>query len=226
VCAGNAHAQYDRMRMVALDSLENSLKKFQNQQWTAQRQAYQYKLKGSWTKAVPHIGVTLGLPTISWSPNQLFDIGNNKRQLQAKLKSLDLEHTNLLNKSIADLRIEYQKIQVRLQQLAQDQELLEIKAQIFAIAEQQNKNHEILPADYLSKKLEFSQAKNGVEKSKTDLLIAILELYKNASYNLPNKEIFYRPDETCILLSTPNPLLELPNRTAATQPNRSTTPKD
>jgi hypothetical protein len=74
--------------------------------------------------------------------------------------------------------------------------------------------------------LEFSQAKNGVEKSKTDLLIAILELYKNASYNLPNKEIFYRPDETCILLSTPNPLLELPNRTAATQPNRSTTPKD
>lgn len=199
MCA-QAKAQYDNLHLVSLDTLEAHLRLAYNQTWTAEREAYQYKLKGSWTKYVPNIGLTFGLPSISWSPNAIFETGNIKRQLKAKLKSIDLDYTNRLNKAIADLRIEYQKLQIQIQDYQQEKELFQIKTEIFEITENQNQNHEILPADYLNKKLEHLKEKTNLQKQKTDLLLKRLELYKFASYNLPNIQIFYTPNENCILL--------------------------
>jgi hypothetical protein len=192
-----SHAQG---QLVPLDSLEASLKLASNLAWTAERKAYDYKVKGAWTKAIPHVGITLGLPNISWSPNQLFDIGNAKRQIRAKVESLDLEHTNCLNKNLANLRIDYQKILVQARQLEREQDLQQIRAQVFAIVEKQNNAHEILPADYLAKKLAFEESRANLERQKNELQIAVLELYKFASYGLPNVQIYYEAKD-CILMT-------------------------
>lgn len=198
-CA-QAKAQHNELYLAQIDSLEAHLRLAYNQEWTAKRQEYTYKLKGAWTKYVPTVGLNFGLPSVSWSPNTIFETGNAKRQLKAKIQSLDLEYTNRLNKAIADLRIDHKKAQIQLQMLAQEQDVLQLKAQIFEITEKQNQANEILPAEYLSKKLEFQTARAQFQKHKSELQIQILEIYKSAYYNLPNIQIFYTPNENCILL--------------------------
>lgn len=205
----HAQAQYDALHMVALDTLEAHTKLAYNVEWTAKRKEYDYKIKGSWTKYVPNVGLTFGLPSVSWSPNTIFETGNQKRLLRAKLASLDADYAHKLNKALADLRIEYQKIQIQIQAHRQAQDLFKIKTEIFDIVEAQNKAHEIIPADYLTKKLAYQEAKTALNKQEKDLQVQILELYKNASYKLPNRQIYYLPQEDCeIFQRQPKPQIQ------------------
>ena len=91
-------------------------------------------------------------------------------------------------------------MQIKIQSLQSDEEVAKLKAEIFEIYEQQNKAHEITPEVYLNKKLEHLNTQASLQKLKSQLKVENLELYKFASYNLPNLQIFYTPDETCIMI--------------------------
>jgi hypothetical protein len=178
-------------RLPDMEDLQLSVKTYHNKKLTAELQELEIKDKGKILKYLPTVGLTFGLPSISWGTEKIANIKQQKAIIEAKRKSLEMDNTLKMNDDLGKLSIMYHNINYLISNIDSDKELIQVEKDLFQIYEKQYQNHEITPTEYLQKKKAYllvnQQFRNRIE----DIRKLINELLLFCHYNTPNQDIYF-----------------------------------
>ena len=113
----------DSLKIPDLEDLEISIKDYFQKKMEAELSEFDYKIKGQWLSYLPSVGFSFGLPSVSWSTQNIFKISNDKRKNKSKIESIILINTLEYNKVLSDIKIEYEKIILLLEKLGQKEQI-------------------------------------------------------------------------------------------------------
>jgi len=179
----------DKIQLISLDSLEQSLKDYYGRSWQAERENFLAVSKGEIWAKLPSIGIQFGLPSVQFGTKDIYNIKQSKREKKAALVSLDLKYRVQFNEALQGLEIEYNKVRIQLEKLEYLEKSIELEEQIFKIHEEAFQKRELAPLEYLNRRKSFENVKSNYEIEKREVQIQILELYKIARWKMRNEEL-------------------------------------
>lgn len=168
-----------------------SLKAYYNALWTADRAEYVDIQKGKNWNLVPSVGLVFGLPSVNLNTGQVANYKQRQGETRAKLKSLELKYTVLLNQALNELQIELAKAAVEARKLELLGAGLSTKRRIFTIAEEAYRKHETAPLDYYRERLSYENAEQDRELAENNYRLTVLSIEKLAHYHTPHEVIYY-----------------------------------
>ena len=168
-----------------------SMKAYYNALWTADRAEFVDIQKGKNWNLVPSVGLVFGLPSVNLNTGQIANYKQRQGETRAKLKSLELRYTVLLNQALNELQIELAKAAVEARKLELLGAGLSTKRRIFTIAEEAYRKHETAPLEFYRERLSYENAEQDRELAENNYRLTILGIEKLAHYHTPHEVIYY-----------------------------------
>lgn len=195
-----AQSKMDSVKIQTIATYRNSLKAFYNKAWGAERKQYLRQNSKGLITLLPSVGLSFGLPTVSWSANQYFNYKRDKVMVEQSLLSLDdrkdIEYKGLLQ----ELEKRYEIVKVRIDKYYLMQGKEAVQEILYEIKRECCVKNECKPEECLLNELNRLGNKEQLINEKLAVITALKELEILAKYNLPNDSIWYEENENeCIL---------------------------
>ncbi len=183
---GSANGQ-----LLNYDTYSLSMKRYLNQQWTAERAEFTEAVKGQRWSYIPSVGLAFGLPSIGLNTGQIASYKQAQGTNAAKLRAIDAKYHVLLNDQLNQLRIEIEKAENEQAKLLSYSTTMAARGRIFSIYQEQFKKREIKPLDFYQQQLSFESAQQEYVLATRSYFIVVLGVERLAHYNMPEENIFY-----------------------------------
>jgi hypothetical protein len=183
--------------MVSLDSLsryEQSYRQYVSQKWQAERQEFIITTRKKWWYYLPNIGYAFGGPSIHTNTGVLAQIDNDRAVLAARLVSLDSRYQVEFVEMLARIRVEYQKLKVRSQQLERERGAMKRLYAIHAIYTEAFNKQTMSPEESLKHAYELDKAINELQNRDAELALSVLDFMTLCRYGMPDTKLV-RVDE-------------------------------
>lgn len=168
-----------------------SLKAYYNALWTADRAEFVDIQKGKNWNLIPSFGLVFGLPSVNLNTGQIATYKQRQGETRAKLKSLELRYTVLLNQALNELQIELAKAAVEARKLELTGAGLRTKRRIYTISEEAYRKHETAPLEFYRERLSYENAEQDRELAENNYWLTVLGIEKLAHYHTPSEVIYY-----------------------------------
>ncbi len=196
-----SHAQPKPQHLV-LDSLSNyefSYQKFLQQKWKAERAEFVVTNRKKWWYYLPSVGFAFGGPTVSANTGVLAQIDRDRNVMASKLLSLDKRYQVEFVETLVRIRVDYQKLLVRYEQLERERKTLAKLRGIQAIHDEAFGCQTMSPEEHPRNSYQYETTINTFQDREAELRVALLEFQTLCRHNLPDKQLI--PVETfdCIM---------------------------
>lgn len=168
-----------------------SLKAHYNALWTADRAEFVDVQRGKNWNLIPSFGLVFGLPSVNLNTGQVAAYKQRQGETRAKLKSLELRYTVLLNQALNELQIELAKVAVEARRMQLLGAGLSTKRKIVDIASEAYRKHELAPLDFYRERLSYESAEQDRELAENNYRVTVLNIEKLAHYHTPQEVIYY-----------------------------------
>lgn len=168
-----------------------SLKAYYNALWTADRAEFVDVQRGKNWNLVPSVGLVFGLPSVNLNTGQIAAYKQRQGETKAKLRSLELRYTVLLNQALNELQIELAKAAVEARKLELTGAGLSTKKRIYTISEEAYRKHEVSPLEFYRERLSYENAEHDRELAGSNYQLMVLSIEKLAHYHTPREVIYY-----------------------------------
>lgn len=158
--------------IVEKTELETSLKKHFIDLAEALIEEFNYKEKGKVLKYLPSLGYNFitNSPHISYNTSALYAAINDEYIKAAKIKSIRKAMQNSFQAELKKLHKHYANLEADIDYYNQTLQLYHINQEIFSIKQQQYKNLEIAPLEFLSSKIKIKEEEMRLRRKYHDML--------------------------------------------------------
>ncbi len=174
-----------------IEVYEKSIKDYYVKKWEAERTEFIIVNEKSILWYMPDLGITLGMPSVSFSTRSLLLANRDKKVIEAKLRSVDLNYEIEYKEQLQALRNEYYKLRVTERQLEREKKILDMEANFFNDFTSNEEHDKIItPKEYRLKIIELQKSSIEYDRKKEEWFISILEFQKFSKYQLPLENPF------------------------------------
>lgn len=162
-------------------ALHTSIDTFYHHQTQLQLLEFQESKKGEWLKYLPNLGMTYTIdgkprPRISISSSILYQAKKNKQLRAAKRQSIiakNLLEAEKAKAQLDELLLEYQLLE---EEISAQKELFEVEQELFYIKEEEYKQLECSPSEYLKAKRTLLLQQRPLRTKEQDLALLKMEI--------------------------------------------------
>lgn len=157
---------------LSFDSLKYSLRVFYIKKTEAEQTQFKTKIKYKWLKFVPSIGWNFGLnsPVVGYNTNDLVNALNHKTNKEAILSGFERQNEVLYNDAVTEVKYLLKNLNFMLKQYYSGVTVFNLQKDLFLIIERQYQKGELLPSEYLQKKIAYEKVLMDREKLKYKLI--------------------------------------------------------
>lgn len=177
------------VRLPELTDLQASVRAYHTKKFEAEVKELDIKDKGRVLRYLPIVGLTFGLPTVSWGTEKIANMKQQKAMIQARKQSLEMDNSLKMSDDLGKLSIMYHNINYLISNIDSDKELMQVEKDLFEIYEKQYQNHEITPTEYLQKKKAYLLVNQQYRNKIEEIRKLINELLLFCHYGTPQEKI-------------------------------------
>lgn len=183
----------------SLSTYEFSYQKFLQQKWKAERVEFVVTNRKKWWYYLPSVGFAFGGPTVSANTGVLAQIDRDRNVMAAKLLSLDKRYQVEFVETLVRIRVDYQKLLIRYEQLERERKTLAKLRGIQAIHDEAFGCQKMSPEEHLRNSYQYETTINAFQNREAELRVALLEFQTLCRYNLPDKQLIPIEASDCIM---------------------------
>ncbi|MDG2448614.1 MAG: TolC family protein [Saprospiraceae bacterium] len=182
------NSQTQSLELPSFEALQTTLTTFTELERDSKLKALETRQNGSWQDLLPSLGVAYTptgapRPAASWSPLQILDRKDRKRQQKQDRQSIIFTYELILTDRIYKLQQLYHDYMIDLQILKSKQQSIEIDETLFDITQSKYDNNIIKPSEYLQAKKQILAIRSALQIEEQELLKAKNEIFYYAKYN-------------------------------------------
>jgi len=177
-----------RLDLPPLELLNRSLTTYTELERDAKLKALETKSSSNWHDLLPSLGVAYTptgdpRPSANWSPLQILDRKDRKKQNKQAKESIILSYELLLTDRIYKLQQLYHDYMIDLRSLEAQKEAIEIDEKLFEITQAKYDQNLIKPSEYLTAKKAVLEVRSDYQILEQELLKKRKAILYEAKYN-------------------------------------------
>ena len=155
----------------SIDSCKSTLRSYYRLKSEAEEIEFKYKTKFKFLRFLPSVGWDLfrQSPIVSINTNSIYNEINRKRERNAKLKGIQKINEVQYNQDLVNVIFLLSTLKKEVVYYNNQLNILNLETERFQIIQKAYDNHELVPSEYLTKKIEFENFKSAVKLLEIEL---------------------------------------------------------